>query len=335
MIILKQRFATIFILSLLCVGLFSNVQAGKPLLPETQTGQTSRSSTVPKKFRKSFVGKIGPSYNIHMDLNRDADNVFGDYYYDTVGTSIEISGSADVRSQFTLTETDPNGTTTGTFKGKITVFSVDGQSLLKLEGTWQKAGAVAPLSFVASELHYDVGLGSKLESKTISQKNKKPKYSIDVEYPQITGLLAPGQEKFNKTISTEIAKQIADFKKENADNDPTPADDTQESSLDIGYDIEMATDGLISISFIDGYYSAGAAHPNSAFSTINYDLKAGKEIKLSEVFKPNTKYLTALSKYCIANLKKTLSEADVDTISTGAAPMPTISARGALPTAVC
>ncbi|HEY8410744.1 MAG TPA: RsiV family protein, partial [Pyrinomonadaceae bacterium] len=53
-----------------------------------------------------------------------------------------------------------------------------------------------------------------------------------------------------------------------------------------------------------GSYYQGAAHPNSYTETINYDLRNGKPVKLSDLFQPGSKYLQTLASYCIADLKK-------------------------------
>ena len=64
----------------------------------------------------------------------------------------------------------------------------------------------------------------------------------------------------------------------------------------------------MSIKFDVGTYYQGAAHPNSYSEVINYDLKNGKQLKLSDLFKPGAKFLQALSAYSIADLKKQAKE---------------------------
>jgi hypothetical protein len=76
------------------------------------------------------------------------------------------------------------------------------------------------------------------------------------------------------------------------------------SYVDIWYDVFDAGDNLISIKFNVGWYAAGAAHPNSYSITLNYDLNAAQELMLADLFKPNARYLQALSAYATASLKK-------------------------------
>ena len=74
--------------------------------------------------------------------------------------------------------------------------------------------------------------------------------------------------------------------------------------MTVAYTIELAQDDLVSIEFVVGSYYQGAAHPNAYTEAVNYDLKNGKQLKLPDIFKPGSKYLQALSAYCISDLKK-------------------------------
>jgi len=281
--------------------------------------QRAASGGIPKKFHNAFVGKIGDKYSIHLELTRTNETLSGSYYYDSVGDDLDLSGTIEPSGQFKLTETDREGKTTATFSGKITFTTIEGQPAMAITGTWKKTGAASVLSLNLSEVRYDVGLGAKLQSKKINQDVKKPKYSIDVEYPQVVGVPTPGQDKFNKLVSAMITRRVNAFKKEAADDQDVPAD-SMGSSLDVNYTIEMASVNLISVEFLVGTYSAGAAHPNYFYETVNFDTQKGREIKLNELFKVNSKYLSAISRYCIVQLKKKLGEDNNDTINNGAAP---------------
>jgi hypothetical protein len=72
--------------------------------------------------------------------------------------------------------------------------------------------------------------------------------------------------------------------------------------LEISYSVEYADNDLISLNFLESTFSGGA-HPNYNYFTITYDLKNGKELKLSELFKPGVKYLEAISAFAIKDLQ--------------------------------
>ncbi|HVA17021.1 MAG TPA: RsiV family protein, partial [Candidatus Dormibacteraeota bacterium] len=51
-------------------------------------------------------------------------------------------------------------------------------------------------------------------------------------------------------------------------------------------------------------YRAGAAHPNSTTGTLNFAFRPLRELRVQDLFEPSTKYLGALSEYCIDELHK-------------------------------
>jgi hypothetical protein len=129
-------------------------------------------------------------------------------------------------------------------------------------------------------------------------------------------------------VRASVLKKVGEFKKEmapKADEEPRP-ENSMGSDLSISYETELAQDDLISVVFTISSYYQGAAHPNSYSEVINYDLKNGKSLKLSDIFKPGAKYLQALSNYCVADLKKQSKEKGADgmlddsSINAGAGP---------------
>ncbi|MDQ2920384.1 MAG: DUF3298 and DUF4163 domain-containing protein, partial [Acidobacteriota bacterium] len=151
--------------------------------------------------------------------------------------------------------------------------------------------------------------GVEIVPRKIKENNKKLKYEIDVQYPQLSGSGSPNYEKFNQTVRGLITKKVAAFKEEMAPSadDPPPTESSIESmgsDLSIAYTIALAKDDLISILFDVGSYSAGAAHPNSYSEVVNFDLRNGKLLKLADLFQPGSKHLQSIAAYCIADLKK-------------------------------
>jgi len=274
-------------------------------------------SSIPAKFDKTFVGKIGDKYAIHLEVTRSDNTLVGSYYYDNVGIGIDVMGTIDPSGKFKMTESNPDGTETGAFTGSITVSGSGDSQVMKLTGTWLKKGGTTPLTFDLTEQRIDLGPGAKMGSKTINRDVKKPKYSIEVEYPQVVGKVNAGQDAFNKLVESIVTKRIAEFK--NGVGDPQDHD-SQGSSFDVGYETQFASPNLISITLSIGEYDTGAAHPNSFSLTINYNVAEKREIKLSELFKPGSKYLTAISSYCLAQLKKKLGDDETDMLKTGTEP---------------
>jgi uncharacterized protein DUF3298/peptidoglycan-N-acetylmuramic acid deacetylase PdaC-like protein len=264
---------------------------------------------------KHFKGSIGTSLDLQMKLVRTGDQLAGSYFYQKVGTRIDLRGTVDKDGNLTLDEFDTAGKQTGSFKGIWTVDQKDG--LITLAGNWSKPSGQKDsdkkTAFSVHEEPINFTGDVDLVSKQIKENNKKLNYTIDVQYPQLTGSNNPNLEKFNQAARAAVARKVAGFKKDtapegNENTEETRPADSMGSDLTISYTVALAQDDLVSIDFEVGSYFQGAAHPNSYSDTLNFDLKNGKVLKLADLFKPGTKYLQAIANYCIADLKKQSSE---------------------------
>ena len=264
-----------------------------------------------------------------MKLVRTGDQLAGSYFYRKVGTRIDVRGNVDKDGNLTLDEFDPTGKQTGSFKGIWTVDPKDG--LITLAGNWSKPpnqkDSDKKTAFSVHEEPVTFTGDVDLVSKQIKENNKKLNYTIDVQYPQLTGGNNPNLEKFNQAARAAVTRKVAGFKKdtapeENENTEETRPTDSMGSDLTISYTVALAQDDLVSIDFEVGSYFQGAAHPNSYSETLNYDLKNGKVLKLADLFKPGAKYLQTIANYCIADLKKQASAKGLmaEEIEKGAAP---------------
>src|SRR5919205_3456701 len=101
-----------------------------PELTQSQGGTT----TAPQV--KHFKGSIGSSLDLQMKLVRTGDQLAGSYFYQKVGTRIDLRGNVDKDGNLTLEEFDKSGKQTGLFKGLWAVDANDG--LITLAGNWSK-----------------------------------------------------------------------------------------------------------------------------------------------------------------------------------------------------
>ena len=243
-----------------------------------------------------------------MKLVRTGDQLAGSYFYQKVGTRINVRGNVDKDGNLTLEEFDPAGKQTGLFKGLWSVDSSDG--MITLAGNWSKPPSdKASDKKTAFSLHEEpISFTGEVEivPKQIKESNKKLMYEIEAQYPQLTGGNNPNFEKFNQAARASVTKKVADFRKEMAPQEgeePRP-EGSMGSDLNVSYNVALAQDDLVSVEFEVGDYYQGAAHPNSYTEVLNYDLKNGKQLKLADLFKPGAKFLQAIATYCIADLKK-------------------------------
>lgn len=307
--------------------------APPPAAPSTAAAPTPQladvpGGTVPTPETKYFKGSIGTSLDLQMKLVRTGDQINGSYFYQRIGTRINLRGKIAPDGNFTLDEFDQAGKQTGVFQG---VWGVNAQNgLASLSGFWSKPEEKSFEKKTPFSVHEEpIALTGEVEivSKQIKESNKKLMYEIAAQYPQLSGGSNPNFEKFNQLVRGSVMKKVSGFKKDMAPEEgeePRP-EGSMGSDLSIAYKVALAQDDLISIQFDVGSYYQGAAHPNSYTEVINYDLKNGKQLKLSDLFKPGAKYLQPIASYCVADLKKqratekgaALSDSEIDT---GAAP---------------
>lgn len=267
--------------------------------------QQADGGAMPQGQTKFFKGSIGNTLGLQMKLVREGDQLTGSYFYQKVGTKIDLRGAIDKGGNVSLEEFDASGKQTGVFQGNWTT---EETGLIAIAGNWNAPNSKKQTAFSLHEEPIEFSSGVEVVARRLTENSKKLKYEIDAEYPQLTGSGSPNYEKFNQMMRNLVAKKVAGFK---ADMQPDAEDpplelpeETSGSDLHIGYNIELAKDDLISVMLDVGSYSAGAAHPNSYSEVVNFDLKNGKLLNLSDLFRPGSKHLQIIAAYCIADLKK-------------------------------
>src|SRR6185436_4516542 len=135
-------------ISILVFGLIISIGCRKTSAPPaaSATPQTQASpdtvldhaqgGATPLALTKHFKGSIGSTLNLQMKLVRNGDQLAGSYFYQKIGTRIDLRGNVDKDGNLTLEEFDKSGKQTGLFKGLWTVDQNDG--LITLAGNWSK-----------------------------------------------------------------------------------------------------------------------------------------------------------------------------------------------------
>jgi hypothetical protein len=298
----------------------SNTQTGNENANASEAMQSGGVSGGKGSLGRIFRGSVGAN-KVQMTLNREGDQISGTYFYQKIGTDISVKGSINSQGDFTFLESDSTGKPNGEFKGKWS--EAANLPTATLEGTWAKPNSKETLSFYATEQIIEFNNGLRVDTKEIKEENKKLRYSVDVEYPELIGGANPNSGKFNQEVKSLVTKEVKGFKDgvSEAATDEAPANPDSGSDIQIGYDVVLATEDLISVVFGISTYSEGAAHPNSYSQVINYDLKNGKSLKLADLFKPGSEYLGVISRHAVSDLKKQAGQdADNDWIEKGAGP---------------
>src|SRR5258707_2747610 len=287
--------------------------------------------TAPAGEKFFFRGTIADKLRIEVALVREAERLNGNYFYPKVGKNINLNGTIDKSGNVELKETDENRKDTGVFKGKWKpATNSPDPNLNEIEGKWSKPDGSKETPFLVVQQPIEFTGPVRVNPKVIREANKEKHYTVEAEYPQIEG--DARFNKFNSEARAMITKNVAAFRAGQAPDTNQPSetgnvlsDEARESTLDIGYEIRFATDDLISVEFSEGSYEAGAAHPNSTTTGLNYDVKNGKRLTLADLFTPNSKYLNVISAYCIKELrdrskKNKDSMLDEEMLKSGASP---------------
>ncbi len=169
----------------------------------------------------------------------------------------------------------------------------------------------------------EIGNGGKIVSKSFEEKDEKRGYEISAEFPEIIGINSAAVLKFNSAAKLKAMDEISNFRKSLDELEEMQSNLAEErrtgNYFELGYSVIFADADFVSISFGSGRYTGGA-HPNSSSYSLNFDLKNGRELSLSDLFLENSNYLSAISDFAITDLEKQLESPDDDWIRRGAGP---------------
>ncbi len=259
----------------------------------------------------SFRASLG-SRGIEMQLRRDGEKVSGTYAYDGINENLTLTGQIDAQGKLTLAEFDAKRKQTGKFDCHVEV-APDGESGISINGNWARPDGSGQTSVALSEQHVDFTNGLRVVSKVI----RNGKYDVAASYPQLVGgnaAVAAGVQKFNQQIAALVSENVRQF----VADDPPPG----KSSYETFFNVLLATDDLISVEISEESYSGGA-YPNHYYYPLTYDLRAGREVQLEELFKPGSKYTEAILRYCLDSMNKSARESKEEEARREGKPRPT------------
>jgi hypothetical protein len=155
-----------------------------------------------------------------------------------------------------------------------------------------------------------------LASRTSIETGQPFGYTMTLHTPYLSGSDDPRVQAFNAEMALIVTAAAADFKTNLVNAPPTP--DSGASSFDVRYEVRSPPGDVLSLQFeIEGYVT-GAAHPFHVSHSVNFDLQAGRDLALADLFRPGADYLQAISDYCISQLQsRSIGFSD---FSAGAAP---------------
>lgn len=133
--------------------------------------------------------------------------------------------------------------------------------------------------------------------KTVSINKETAATIINIKYPQ-------GFK--NKSIDQAVIKLVDNAQQSFAKPDPSaeklPNDLPGKNSLNIDYKIMYQDKKAVSIFFSLSMFTRGAAHPANSIEILNFI--DGKPVSLSDLFKPDSSYLTKIADHARTVLQK-------------------------------
>ena len=150
-------------------------------------------------------------------------------------------------------------------------------------------------------------LNNSDDSESMNKFDDSDTSKADATPPSSTGLET---DAFNQLITSIINEEITYFKQkvgDAADFQKTVDKTKIRNRMTIDYNsavINLEEQPLISIRFIIQGYVTGMAHPYHRYRVLNFDVDAGKEIQLAELFKSDSNYLEFIADFAHKELGK-------------------------------
>jgi hypothetical protein len=134
----------------------------------------------------------------------------------------------------------------------------------------------------------------KLKEEEIRQHDDW--WSVDIKYPQ-----AEGADVFNMAVRRNLTATIEDFRKGLPKSATTGYPDYG-GYLKGTYAAQVLKSGVISVLLSYEEYAPGAAHPGGIMASVDYDARVQRVLALSDLFLPQSDYVSRLSALAIDSL---------------------------------
>lgn len=148
--------------------------------------------------------------------------------------------------------------------------------------------------------------GIELAEESISERDEKQGYELDIVFPQLRGRLTPSAAKFNRAVRALVVREAREFKR--ADGEPkgrgASRDRIRLGSLTARYEVIRLDERFVSLRFGLSADGRGATHTTQFRRVLNFDLTTGRVLRLGDLFKPDARHLEALAANCIADLQR-------------------------------
>jgi hypothetical protein len=152
-----------------------------------------------------------------------------------------------------------------------------------------------------------VGAIRALRYLQTSEKNEEYSYEFKADYVLVESGEPAADMETNLCINSFVTSQLQRFRADAMTNRAQIEKIGSlpfRSSLAISHTVPLFLPEVLSLEFQLWRYHVGAAHPNMSTKTLAFRLHPSVPLQLEDVFNRSTKYLEALSNYCVNDLRK-------------------------------
>lgn len=154
----------------------------------------------------------------------------------------------------------------------------------------------------AEQIHKTWSNRFRFSTKSISERREGNRaYEISADIPQIMSMRTASTRKFNLWIRKKLLGHVAEFRQlersaEVSDRRKRLPPLHISETLELGYQVYYSNKRLVSLRLTQTVMAVGQMHPIDYYETINYDLRKGRPLRPTDIFKVG--YLRSLSAYC-------------------------------------
>lgn len=174
--------------------------------------------------------------------------------------------------------------------------------------------------------------GRVLESRAVEREPARKDVKVSASYPALSGDDRPAAREFNRRARSFVVGEVKPYLESVGDpeKEKDPYWKDVEEYHNVSHKVVFASDELVSILFYVDGYNWGAAHGIHHPVTLNFDLKAGREIRLAQLFRPGSDYLRRIAALCDEDLRRQFPDGypggyslgSADGYTSGVAPKP-------------
>lgn len=303
--------------------------AGDPVDAAEEALPAAVPDTLPERLSRTLVGTIGERA-VALDLRLEEGRVSGwirpvEPPADRLYGGPWFTGSVEPDGSLALEQHDEE--LVARIEGRLAIES----GRLVLEGERRPVDGDGIQTVRLEERGLALGAGARLVSRDVRMADSVRAIVFYAEAPRVIGETGevpadPPLERLDAALVERIEAERAWFAESfgEVERDSITERIVREmgpSWYESSYDAWMAADSVLNVEATVSTYGSGAAHPNHHTWTLVWDLEAGAELELGDLFRDGSAWLDTLSQRAMKTLQRELVDmSDDEWIRGGAGP---------------